>query len=726
MNQRKHTKQLARHLRWASLSATVLAAPASLAQDCPKPTLQQCVDVDYRASSCGSVHDGYCQGIVQDAWKAQWDAAPKRLALLPDELGGGVDTVAYESFRPVKTRFQGLDQNLTGQILKGQILYRKQLENLTKAEQAYLEQIRGWEKNGAQVTSCQEFVDEKYLGYSRFEREAGRFGDDYRALFQAAYDKDGIAHRTLYSRDQEKLAPIWSKQRVAKNAYFRFTPGAYPKGTEGYVFSTEAARLANNLEARNWATPSDSWHQEQSEKFHGVPDDVLNHHQVEQESFEELLRQRQSIYAEWEVAAEILRKRDHSTVELDKRTAQQLYGLDKSIEVALVKAEKEGCLDAREASVCDWSPRRYKTMLDAAMAPRRQADLQACISLTGNDFGPESFVRNAQRLKLPDLKLKDYTLNTTLLSQYLGIYGAFIRDQSTPTNPSTGTVRHSGEFSDGGYVGGDTFGGGYDFAAGWEVLQGGAANARNKSGAWCDTDARVYAEFNAYANVFGPTRFEMAHLSGEASTEGNGIRIKGDARVLTITLYQHDEHYPLRKTFFDDTLYFDKDTAKASSTFFVFYVPVTVAAGVSAEVGVKINIGGAVTRNCAEDLLGADLYGTITPFVAAKGFASVGIGFPGFQAGVKGEVVIVRVSLPLYGDIGLHISSPVHPTNPNTLFLRVSSKLDITARTLDGAIKLFGELGPLKAEVAIVSWTGFGHTWNIYDESKSLPLVRIY
>ncbi|NOK00234.1 hypothetical protein HNV27_01240 [Myxococcus xanthus] len=726
MNQRKHTKQLRRQLRWAGLSATVLAAPASFAQDCPKPTSQQCVDADYRASSCGGVHDAYCQGVVESEWKAGWEAAPKRVALLPEELGGGVDTVAYAPHVPKHTRFQGMDQSLMGQVLKGQILYRKSLENLTKEEQAYLSRIRSWEKDGTQVTSCQEFVDEKYLDFSRFERQAGRYGDDYRAFFNGAFGKEGIAHRVLYSRDQEKLAPIWDGQRAAKNAYFRFTPGRYPKGTDGYVFKSEAAKLANNVEARNWVAPSDDWHQKEAEQFSHIADDVLNHYQVEQESFTALLRQRDAVYAEWAQASKVLRSRDHQTVELDKLTAERLYGLDQAIEESLVKAQKDGCLDTQGPTVCDWSPRRYKTMLEAAMAPRREADLQACLFLTGNDFGPESFVRNADKLDVKGLDRKDYTLSSSLLAQYIAIYGAHIHGLNTPTNPSTGAVRHGGESSDSGYAGGDTFGGGYDYVAGWEYVQPGSGLRNKALGAWCDSDVRLYGEFNAYANVFGPTRHEMAHVSGEAGTEGNGIRLKLDARVLGTSLYSHDKHYPLRFTFYEGKPFFDSDVAKASTTFVVVFVPVTVQGGLSAEAGVKMNIGGAVTRNCTEDLLGVDLYGTITPFASVKGFASVGIGIPGLQVGVRGDLVITRVNVPLYGDIGLYLSSPSHPTNPNTLFLRASSKLDIELRFLDGSIKLFGELLFLKGETTIVSWSGFGNTWNIYNESKSLPLVRVY
>ena len=90
------------------------------------------------------------------------------------------------------------------------------------------------------------------------------------------------------------------------------------------------------------------------------------------------------------------------------------------------------------------------------------------------------------------------------------------------------------------------------------------------------------------------------------------------------------------------------------------------------------------------------------------------------------EFIVSSLNVPLYGDIGIYLSSPSHPTDPNTLFLRLSSRLDIETRFLDGRISLFGEVGPFPFEVAIFSWTGFGGKVNLYNESKSFPLARVF
>ncbi|NTX01198.1 MULTISPECIES: hypothetical protein [Myxococcus] len=716
-------------LRWAGLSATILAAPASLAADCPTPVLEQCANVDYRSSSCGQAHDAYCQDLTESEWKARWELAAKKVVLLPEELGGKTATVATQPVKLGTTRFTGMDQGLAGQVLKGQVLYRKRLENLTKAEKAYLIQLEAWDKNGTQITSCQEFVDEKYLGYSRFERLAGQYGDDYRALFNAAYGANGIANRTLYSRDQKKLAPIWADQAVAKNAYFEFAPGPYPDGINGYEFTSEAASLANNEEARKWATPTDAWHESMSKQLSKTPDDVLTVRQEEQEVFTALLRRREAVYAEWQQAVLIFKKQDQDPKELNNQVGEHLYMLDKAIEERLVKAQEQGCLDTSNVTSCDWSPRRYKGQLEAAMAPRRAADLQACLNLTGNDFSEQSFVRNADLLKLSTLKQKDYTLSSSLLTQYLNIYGAHIAALDVPVDPSSGLVRHGGEHGDSGYSGDSMFGGGYDYKAGWEITAPGAdlkAKGFGFAGPWCDYNARLYAEFNAYVNVFSPTPFEVVHVHGGAGTEGNGIRLQLGARVLGLSVYNHDMHYPLRITFAEDKPFFKSDAAQASTTFLVWFIPVTVKGGVSAETGIKISLGGAVTRDCAADLLGVDLFGTVTPYLTVNGFASVGIGIPQFQVAVRGEVVLTRVNLPLYSDIGLYLSSGSHPTNPNTLFLRLTSKLDIEARFLDGRIMLYAELGPAHAEFPIFSWSGFGMKHNIYTQQVTVPVAQLF
>ncbi|RKH92068.1 hypothetical protein D7Y21_00260 [Corallococcus sp. AB045] len=727
MSSRRTPVRLPRPVRWALLSTVSLAAPQALAAPCLQPTLTECSNVDYRASACGQENDSYCQGLMESEWKARYTSAPKRTALLPDTLGGGVESVAVQPNAVLDTFFSGSDESIVGQVQRGQVLARKGYKNLTKVEQAYDKQRQAWDANGVLERSCQEYVHEKHYDFSRFEQNAGRFGDDFRALFTAAYGAGGIAERTLFSKDGVKQAPLWDgKTRVEKNAYFRFVPGPYPKGTKGYVFTSEAALKANNAEARQAVLPSDAWHQALSKSLSKVADDVLNDSQQRQEAFAALLERRNAAYASWQRESEMLRSRDFSTVELDEKTAEQLYGLDKALEASLEKADAEGCLVTDKTTACDWSPRRYKAMVDAVMVPRREADLRQCLTVTGNDFGVESFIRNADRLKIKGLDQKDYTLNPTLVSAYSRILAEYLAQQAAnqqpPTNPVTMTKRQGQDFSAGGYAGDNNFGGGYSLRAGWEISTPGSAF----NGNWCDTNASIFSELGLYANVFSPTRTEVAYLTGRASTQPSAIRAELSARVLGNPVFTFDQSYPARFTFVERKPFVDKDAAKASATFMVWFIPVTVSGGLSVEVGIVASLGGAMGRDCTRNLITLDLLGNIGPYASANGFVSLAIGIPGLQIGVRGTLTIVRFELPLQGRIGVALSSPTHPTNPNTLFLGLGTSLNFTLRSLDGRLSLFAELGFLKAEFPIVSWPGFGTSAQLFNDQHYLPLAQLY
>ncbi|RKH48384.1 hypothetical protein D7X12_00140 [Corallococcus sicarius] len=724
MSMRRLPFRLPRSARWALTSTVMLAAPQALAaSSCPQPELTECSNVEYRASACGQEYDGYCQGLMETEWKVRYESAPTRTAIIPKSLGGGVATVAVQDRPVVTSTFEGSDETVVGQIQRGQVLARKGYKNLTEVEKAYAEQRKGWDDNETLARSCQEYVHEKHYDYSRFEQEAGQFGDDYRALFTAAYGSEGIAERTLFSKDGEKLPPLWDGDtRVEKNAYFRFEPGEYPKGTQAYTFSTEAALKANNPEGRKWVAPTDGWHLSMSEALSETPDDVLNDSQQRQEKFTALLGRRDAVYLQWQRASEALKARDFDTAELDAQTAERLYALDKAIEVSLVRADKEGCLTTEKTTACDWSPRRYKAMVDAVMVPRREADLGVCLTLTGNDFGAESFVRNADRLKIEGLDQGDYTRSPQMLQHYLRTFATWLAQQPEPVQPATMTKRHAQDVSAGGYAGSNDFGGGYSLRAGWEVTTPGTAFTGN----WCDTNASVSSELTLYANVFSPVRTELAHLEGRAFTEPSAVRVQVGARLLGYSIFTYDHSQPTRFTFVQSTPFVDQDAVSASTTFMVWFIPVTVKGGLSAEVGIRTTLGGAVTRDCTQNLIALDLIGNVGPYAIANGFADVGIGVPGLRVGVRGELVILDFNLPLEGNVGIALSNASHPTNPNTLFLSLGLNLDMTMKSLGGKLSLFGELLFLKAEFPIVSWTGVGTSQRLFSDQYYLPLAQLY
>ena len=59
-----------------------------------------------------------------------------------------------------------------------------------------------WDDNGVAVASCREYVYERYYDYSLFEDAIMGLGDDYRSIFQVAYD-EGAVRRMGDRRDAE-------------------------------------------------------------------------------------------------------------------------------------------------------------------------------------------------------------------------------------------------------------------------------------------------------------------------------------------------------------------------------------------------------------------------------------------------------------------------------------------------------------------------------------------
>ncbi|MBN1204579.1 MAG: hypothetical protein JXB05_06610 [Myxococcaceae bacterium] len=703
-----------RSLRAAAYALVLGTSLCASAQTCPKPTVSECVDESYRSGACFPNYKSYCESLIDTEWETQVGKLPQVQRLLPDELGGSVAAVgSLAPVQPTTSNFAGLTTQVSGLVSANQILHRKNFQNLSQAEAQHAKALKEWEGNGTLIRSCREYVHEKYLGYSTFEAKAGVHGADFRALLNHAFSNDGIANRTLYGSDQKPLAPIFDgKVKAPKSAYFLFQPGPYPSGQLPYEFKSDAAAKANNPTARSFYAVTDSWHAQMSKQLVKEADDVLDELRVKQRDFEDLLAERQGI---WDSYQAVVKQAKNPEV-LAKQVAQDLRTADARIEAALIKAEQDGCLDAQAVTRCDWSPRLYKDMVSRVMDQRRQQDLTQCLQLTADDFSDTSFVRNALLLKLPGLKLKDYTLSPSLLAEYLAIYWEYIGGLGEPKDPSTGTTRRGGTYSDGGEFGDrSTFGGALNYGGEWSATWGSR---------FCDAELRFGGHATASAWVFGAGG-EVAHVEGFLETDNNDIHMFILARLGGSEVYRNDTRAPAFLDFqVANPTFVDGTVGEATGTFWIAFIPVTVSGGISANIGVEFRLGGQVSRDCSMDMVGIDLTGSMKPYTGVSGFASVAVGIPGFRAGIRGSVLIARVDVPLRGSAGIYLSST------SELILRLRLSLAIRQRYLDGRISLFGELGPcpfcIRGEVTIVSWSGFGGPEvPIFNESVDVPLTRL-
>lgn len=703
--------------REAVLTAAVslllgLAGPAA-ANPCPTPTLNQCVDPVYQAGSCYPGYKTQCTSMVTSAWNTQVGALPTRVEQLPDSMGGGLAQVGQTTpLVATKANYLGFDTLTAGLTAKNQALYRKGFANLTPDEQAHYGDLKNWAANGKAISSCQEYVQEKYRDYNDFE--SNNYGGDFREIFKNA--SASILGKTLYGTGAAPLTPIFDGQtKVEKNAYFLFSPGPYPAGAQGYSFTSSASKAADYAPARTYYPESDSWHAQMNNDLANVNDDILDGLQVQQDHFKALLAERTRV---WDLYSQTMKQLTGAALAtLEKDTTQRLTKLDAQLDSALIAAEKAGCLDHSKLSSCDWSPRRYRESIDRVMTGRRDQDLSQCLHLTGNDFGPNSFVRNAQQLKLPGLPLNDYSVDPDALGTYLATYGSHLHALPLPIDPPTGLTHRSDSYSDGGEVGDRSiFATSLYYSGGWYADWGST---------FCDANAGLDGSAVLSIWVFGGGG-EVFNLQGSVGTEAPsniGVHIYG--RVFGIDTHLDWVHPAMVDFQVADPTFFDGTIAQASATFVIVFVPVTVKGGLAGSIGIEFRLGGDVQRFCATDQIGADIIGTITPHASLDAFAAIGIGVPGFFVGVKGTVTICRVGLPFTASVGLYYASPSHPLYPNTMLLHLTTGLGIQLHFLDGKIALYAELGPLSASFTIFSWTGIGGDVSLFDASWEAPLASL-
>ena len=80
-----------------------------------------------------------------------------------------------------------------------------------------------WHDNCA-VTSCEEYLREAFYDYAVFEDRIAGLGDDWRAIFEAAYDAEGIAGRSLERFATGRSLPVAIEGRDFKNQFFNHRP----------------------------------------------------------------------------------------------------------------------------------------------------------------------------------------------------------------------------------------------------------------------------------------------------------------------------------------------------------------------------------------------------------------------------------------------------------------------------------------------------------------------
>lgn len=175
----------------------------------------------------------------------------------------------------------------------------------------------------------------------------------------------------------------------------------------------------------------------------------------------------------------------------------------------------------------------------------------------------------------------------------------------------------------------------------------------------------------------------------------------------------------------------DIDQTLATARFVIVFVPVSISAGIAADIGFRANLdvaaeGFGVPNPCPELQVGGEL----TPFARASGFVEAGIDIGIAAAGIRGELTILEAELPFRPSVGIETDASVDDDYEN-LAAELKLTFDIDARlrlrTLDGTISAFVRAGVcpffcVRAEVDIIDWRGPSFDRPLYRQSWDVDL----
>ena len=245
----------------------------------------------------------------------------------------------------------------------------------------------------------------------------------------------------------------------------------------------------------------------------------------------------------------------------------------------------------------------------------------------------------------------------------------------------------------------------------------------------CDFEIEAAGgEFSAYANILTSTQ-PLIDVGAWIRTEEGQIDFHAEIRgtsifVGNVETTENPDNYRLWVNFVDD----NRSASLFSHTtpFALGPIPMSLTVGAAGEIGYKTDFDAGVDlfdgmnaqNHCPEAYIGA----TLEPYMGVNGFVELGLDIGIAKAGVRGEMTIIRVSIPVSVDATTTFEA--EDGTPNIVFdVDFSAKAKFT--TLAGALSVYLELGRCphfckRFSKQIVGWDGltwdkqlFHHTYNV-------------
>ena len=190
----------------------------------------------------------------------------------------------------------------------------------------------------------------------------------------------------------------------------------------------------------------------------------------------------------------------------------------------------------------------------------------------------------------------------------------------------------------------------------------------------------AHAHAMAFVDVFGG-RSELARVQGDAyAVYAKKAGAKMLLEVMGYTIYEKSVETNLNYTKALTVPFF-----KATTTFTIVFIPVTVGVSVDGEVGIHLEAGP----------LPDGLKGFARPWIRAYGTAWGGIGIPGFFIGVNCVLTFLEVQVPVTAAISIASNC-----------LRWTFDLTLVLKTLGGKLSLQIEFLWIKELIKLFEWKG--------------------
>lgn len=410
---------------------------------------------------------------------------------------------------------------------------------------------------------------------------------------------------------------------------------------------------------------------------------------------------------------------------LDDPLQQQLAAVDDKIEAVLHEADAQGCLEPGPTP-CDWAPSDFQHRVRGLFATQRQAVYDECLANTSSGFmqtlrnppagrftkidgvttydgvpcasgdGVDYTTSPAKVKRFFDCDRQFKAENEALLIKSLGGKGSVTQDAfgNKVMKQTTGDSFNGGNA---------LFGATVSYSAGWDLTQLHQQNL-------CQASGGVGATASITAKVLGAST-NLLNVGAALRANGNStlsVRAAG-VEIAPLNQYTGVNFNPIT-----GTPSRSQEFLSASQIFMIGPFPIRVRAAAAGNAGLDYRL----EQTC--DAGAMSLNGNLRPFAGITAQASAGVSAVIAEAGIKIDLVLAELSLPLYAALSAATGTNV---------LHFDTQLDLAARFLDGRASLYAEVcylvGCESWDYELFSWLGLRSNAQLFNSEFDVPLAAI-